>query len=341
MLTGCSFYAYEHVVENRLENDWEILSAAGQCIRNGDTEDVFYITGKNYVPEGTVLRSFYGDSLEYSCSLEHAENVCGDEFRTVRFAVHWKENVDFNENEESDSSGQLPTGSAQDMRYWRKGERIEREIDGNRFTFRCIDQNYHSAGDARQTGALFLCEQVIPWDYGAGYIYEKQEDGSYGYVYHAGPIEYFGENEEYKYSAIRRYLQKVSEEWEQKGYQMRLVSTGQNVSYTGQTGALSFEQFQTGLLIPHLGGYQQMSDSVFLLSVDEAIQYRGELWNFPDKDWSKPAASRYWLRTAYGKADGQNTGQAYAVDLINGCIFPMNVWDACGIRPAFVLTQKE
>ena len=54
MFAPCNTCAYEHVVENRLENDREILSAAGQCLRDGDTAAVFYVTGRNYVPEGTV-----------------------------------------------------------------------------------------------------------------------------------------------------------------------------------------------------------------------------------------------------------------------------------------------
>ena len=33
--------------------------------------------------------------------------------------------------------------------------------------------------------AAVLCDQVIPWDYGSLLcLYEKLEDGSYGYVYH-------------------------------------------------------------------------------------------------------------------------------------------------------------
>ena len=60
MFAPCNTCAYEHVVENRLENDREILSAAGQCLRDGDTAAVFYVTGRNYVPEGTVLKIFMG-----------------------------------------------------------------------------------------------------------------------------------------------------------------------------------------------------------------------------------------------------------------------------------------
>ena len=91
MFAPCNTCAYEHVVENRLENDREILSAAGQCLRDGDTAAVFYVTGRNYVPEGTVLKNFYGDSLEYSVSLERTEWFQGEWLQTMRFAVKWKD----------------------------------------------------------------------------------------------------------------------------------------------------------------------------------------------------------------------------------------------------------
>ena len=165
MFAPCNTCAYEHVVENRLENDREILSAAGQCLRDGDMAAVFYVTGRNYVPEGTVLKNFYGDSLEYSVSLERTEWFQGEWLQTMRFAVKWKDFEGSGNQEGSESIEELPSGSADDIRYWKIGDRISREIDGKFFAFRCIDQNYYGAGDSGQAGALFLCDQVIPWDY--------------------------------------------------------------------------------------------------------------------------------------------------------------------------------
>ena len=339
MVVPCYASAYEHVVENRLENDREILSVAGQCLRDGRTEDVFYVTGKNYVPEGTVLKNFYGDALEYSVSLEKTEWFQGKWLQTMRFAVKWKDSGVSGDQKDSDSVEDLPSGLVDDVRYWKIGDRISREIGGKSFVFRCIDQNYYGAEDAGQTGALFLCDQVIPWDFGSYFAYEKLEDGSYGYVYHKGPIEAFGENEEYKYSAVREYLGNVAEEWEKQEYEMRNVRTGRTHTYTGQTKERSFEQFLEQDLTAHPSSYQQMTDRVFLLSVEEAIRYRDELWNFDGMDWLRPASSRYWLRTAMGREGDESTGQAYAVDVIKGCISPVDVGDTCGIRPAFVVTQ--
>ena len=241
--------------------------------------------------------------------------------------------------EGSESIEELPSGSADDIRYWKIGDRISREIDGKFFAFRCIDQNYYGAEDSGQAGALFLCDQVIPWDYGSCSAYEKLEDGSYGYVYHKGPIEAFGRNEEYKYSVVREYLGQVAEEWEEQGYQMKNVRTGRTYTYIGQTKERSFEQFSEQDLTAHPSSYQQMTDRVFLLSVEEAIRYRDELWKFSGMDWLRPASTRYWLRTAMGREGGEGTGQAYAVDLVKGCIAPVDVGDTCGIRPAFVVTQ--
>lgn len=339
MFAPCYTCAYEHVVENRLENDREVLSAAGQCLRDGNTEDVFYVTGKNYVPEGTVLKNFYGDSLEYSVSLEEAQWFQGAWLQTMRFAVKWKNGDGSEDQEDTVGIGDLPSGLVGDVRYWKIGDRICREIGGKSFVFRCIDQNYYGAEDSGQTGALFLCDQVIPWDYGAYSAYEKLANGSYGYVYHKGPIEAFGANEEYKYSAVREYLTAVAKDWEEQGYQMRNIRTGRTYTYTGQTKERSFEQFSEQDLTAHPSSYQQMTDRVFLLSVEEAIRYRDELWKFGGMDWLRPASSRYWLRTAMGREDGEGTGQAYAVDLIRGCISPVDVGDTCGLRPAFVVSQ--
>ena len=339
MFAPCNTCAYEHVVENRLENDREILSAAGQCLRDGDTAAVFYVTGRNYVPEGTVLKNFYGDSLEYSVSLERTGWFQGEWLQTMRFAVKWKDFEGSGNQEGSESIEELPSGSVDDIRYWKIGDRISREIDGKFFAFRCIDQNYYGAEDSGQAGALFLCDQVIPWDYGSCSAYEKLEDGSYGYVYHKGPIEAFGRNEEYKYSAVREYLGQVAKEWEEQGYQMKNVRTGRTYTYTGQTKERSFEQFSEQDLTAHPSSYQQMTDRVFLLSVEEAIRYRDELWKFSGMEWLRPASTRYWLRTAMGREGGEGTGQAYAVDLVKGCIAPVDVGDTCGIRPAFVVTQ--
>ena len=153
MFAPCNTCAYEHVVENRLENDREILSAAGQCLRDGDTAAVFYVTGRNYVPEGTVLKNFYGDSLEYSVSLERTEWFQGEWLQTMRFAVKWKDFEGSGNQEGSESIEELPSGSVDDIRYWKIGDRISREIDGKFFAFRCIDQNYYGA---RVNGQAFL-----------------------------------------------------------------------------------------------------------------------------------------------------------------------------------------
>ena len=88
MFAPCNTCAYEHVVENRLENDREILSAAGQCLRDGDTAAVFYVTGRNYVPEGTRsekflwgfagILSFVGKDRMVSGRLASNHAVCGE-----------------------------------------------------------------------------------------------------------------------------------------------------------------------------------------------------------------------------------------------------------------------
>lgn len=82
------------------------------------------------MPEGTVLKNFYGDSLEYSVSLERTEWFQGEWLQTMRFAVKWKDFEGSGNQEGSESIEELPSGSADDIRYWKIGDRISREIDG-------------------------------------------------------------------------------------------------------------------------------------------------------------------------------------------------------------------
>ncbi len=180
----------EAYVENRLENDQRVLSAVGQCLREGSDEGNFYVTGKNYMPEGSVLQSFYGDDLEYSRTVEETRCQGQDTYWTVRFALKWK------------STGSSQTAYASSKSYWSLGDRVIEEIAGIPYTFRCIDQNYQNAGTSGQAAALFLCESVIPSDTGSAYHYEQQESGSYEYVYYPGPIINFGNSSEHQFTTF-------------------------------------------------------------------------------------------------------------------------------------------
>ena len=365
-------------VESRLENDRQMLSAASQCLREGKSEGEFLIVGRDYMPEGTILRTFYGDALEYSSTVQEVF-VEGEElWRKVRFAVRWKDGMYGGEADDAGSSsqenGNQNSGNSdsegQGKRYWRLGDTVTREIAGETYTFRCIDQNYRSSGSAQQAAALFLCDSVIPADIGSYYSYKKLEDGGYDYVFYPGPIVDFGDTGEYKYSRVRQWLNMAAAEWTEDSGGADTVASVDGVvepvwidigisrSYTGQTTVGSFDQLQERELRAYGLGHQLMTDCLFILSVEEALKYRQYLWRFavmPEEGEENPEdqigafSKGYWLRTPVG--DGtEKSGQAYIVDLVNGQLRPQQVtFDrdsgmeamSVGIRPVFALPQQN
>lgn len=356
-----SYGAMGEPVSNRLENDRQILSEAGQCLREGRQEGEFYVIGRNYVPEGTVLESFYGDSLEYSNTLEETGSEDQEPYYKMRFAVKWK---DTKEEEQ-----EKPKEEGEEKRYWSIGDTVVRELDGRQYVFRCIDQNYKTKSTSGQAGALFLCDTVIPADTGSVYQYEKQEDGSYRYVFYPGPVVNFGDSSDYKYSKIRRWLKS------QEGRVANSLWTdiGVSQSYVGRTESGSYSQLEEKELRSQYIGNQQMTDRLFILSVDEALAYKAYLWRFgimpgeaeenPESQ-SGPFCKGYWLRSPSGGGTEEDNGMVYIVDLTDGSIRPekgkpdeeqdgghgedqpggeaeeWRITSSIGIRPAFVLAQQ-
>lgn len=247
------------------------------------------------------------------------------------------------------------------LRHWSIGDTVTREIDGKTYRFRCIDQNYADHMDHHRKGALFLCDEVIPANFGSRYVFETPGDHSHDYVYHPGPIVHFGDHADYKYSAVRAWLTDSAENFTDAV----MVNTGVERAYLGQTEEKLWEQFpENDLTALHLGS-QKMADPIFILSVDEAYRYRGWLWRFDGSKKCNPETQisefckGYWLRTPCGSADGS---QVYIVDLVQGNIRPEAVQNngqlkeqeknettgadkeiratgTTGVRPAFVLPQ--
>ena len=104
--------------------------------------------------------------------------------------------------------------------------------------------------------------------------------------------------------------------------------------------------------------YGELKEKLFILSVDEAVKYRQELWKFDGSEEENPQSQYtpfskgYWLRSPMGTNRNSDTGYAYVVDLVNGNIHPaaikptdgtenegFNVTTTYGIRPAFVMKQ--
>ena len=136
---------------------------------------------------------------------------------------------------------------------------------------------------------------------------------------------------------------------------MAWVDTGVTRSCMGQTRQGSFSQLQRTDLQTFSMGSQHMTDQFFILSVDEALNYKEYLWRFgvmPQSGAEENPKSQcgafsrgYWLRTPMGNGNGEDLKSVYLVDLENGTIRPQSVeaetmGGSIGIRPAFVLPQK-
>ncbi|MDD3252937.1 MAG: hypothetical protein PHV18_10275 [Lachnospiraceae bacterium] len=240
--------------------------------------------------------------------------------------------------------------------HWSLGDVVVRSLDGMKFRFRCIDENYSDGMEYHVPSALFLCDTVIPADFGSKYVFEPTEDGKHDYVFYPGEIVNFGTSNDYKYSNIRSWLNRQSE----AASGALPIAIGVDRAYSGRTGATLFGQLdQDGLTGAYIG-YQKMTDRLFVLSVDEALKYRQWMWRFDGSERENPEtqygeySKGYWLRNPAGTRGQHDTGLAYVVDLLDGTIRPAAVrpedvseeWDpelkvtaTIGVRPAFVLAQ--
>ena len=320
--------------------DARIKSAASR-IEPGDS-GIFYIIGKNYVPEGSVLAEMYGDDMEYSNTVEDKVTLENDVYLLSRFWLHRKE----------PETGKEIIWSGGEKRHWQIGDVQERSLDGVMYRFRCIDQNYGDESDRSRQKALFLCDTVIPADTGSSYSYEKGEDGTYGYKFCPGPVVSFGRSGSYKYSHIRSWLKKCEENFEDAAE----FPAGVNVAYEGSTKPGMGKDITGQGLIPSYLGSQTIKDRLFILSVDEAIKYGAWLWRFEGSEEENPQSQQtafcksYWLRTPHGD-EGRN--MVYVVDLISKNIRPeevmpeensgdeeLNATGMTGVRPAFTVIQN-
>ncbi len=307
-------------------------------------EAAFYVIGKNHIPEGTVLAETFGEEVVYSHTTEQQVPLEDDLYTIVRFQI-----LKVLQEETED-----PVWTGEEKRHWNLGDIQERTMDGVTYRFRCIDQNYGDETDRDRQKALFLCDTVIPADVGSEYLYDKKEDGTYGYRFCPGPVVSFGDTGSYKYSRIRRWLTDCREDFGET----EMIPVGQEYAYEGSTVEGSFSQLEALGLRPVYTGKQSMSDHIFLLSVDEALRYRQWLWRFegseeenPESQWGTFCES-YWLRTPAQEKTEEGGDMAYVVDLVRGNIRPhpisikenpedpeLGATGTVGVRPVFAVRQ--
>ena len=289
----------------------EIVSGA----KIGERQECL-ITGKNYEPESLIIAQMFPDTINISNTKVNEYQEDGHRYVTCK--------IGFERSQDREDGNSEVEGSIVG-RHWKIGDLRSWEIGGKNYLFRCIDDDYKSNSD-NQVFALFLCETVIRSD-----VDSTDSDKE---------ILTFGSTNNYKTSEIRKWLQTNVND---PGDHLISVNTGVNAAYLGATIPGTYDEFSTSGLLRHELYTQIAEDEVFLLSLDEAIQYKTFLWKLDGG--GTPYSHGYWLRTP-SYYTGENGAfcygsWAYVVDLEKGCIRPAEVSDgSIGIRPAFCLPQS-
>lgn len=306
------------------ENGYQVESAE-QCRRllmevvsgaqDGERYE-YMITGKDFEPESLIIAQMFPDVINISNTKVSEYQEDGHRYVTCKIGF---ERLQDREDDNREIVGEVAG------RHWKIGDLRSWEIGGKNYLFRCIDDDYSSNLDG-QIFALFLCESVIRSDVAS--TDSNQE------------ILTFGSTNNYKTSEIRKWLQTNVND---PGDHLVSVNTGVNAAYLGATIPGTYDEFSTSGLLRHELYTQMAEDEVFLLSLDEAIQYKEILWKLDGG--GTPYSHGYWLRTPsyFTSENGAFCygSWTYVVDLEKGCIRPAEVSDgSIGIRPAFCLPQS-
>lgn len=228
------------------------------------------------------------------------------------------------------------TGDTVAKTTWHLGDIQARTIGNEVYLFRCISENYKDKSNTSKRLALFLCETVIPADIINNPVTEQYE------------TLFFGDTNNYKFSTINEWLKENSSD---ALFSLSQINIGVDSSYRGQTTKYKFSQLNPNELIKDtFSKTQAMYSNLFVLSVEEAIQYKDYLWKFADslienpETQIKPYCTGYWLRTP----ETDTNDMIYSVNLHDGTIEPISVkatdgnsYSTIGIRPAFVMPQYE
>jgi len=295
---------------------------------DGDTYMVMRVGFEKTYEESTCSHSYEViDRVEPSCMNNGHETVyctkCGKEETVILPATG---HIDTEQDGVCDICYQSADETPETVHY-SVGDVQARTIRNKTYLFRCIDEDYEDANENSQKTALFLCDSVIRSD-----------------IMGTSKKLNFGDNNNYKYSKIREWLQNNASD----SLFLNDTYIGITRSYIGSTGKNTYEQLNESSLMGFERLYQSMEDKIFILSVEEALKYRDYLWTFNGSETNNPdsqisAYSKgYYLRTPQdgGLTDFWYGDGIYAVSLTDGNIKPVNVSEtSIGIRPAMTVPQ--
>lgn len=308
-------------------------------------EDSFSLDGDTYIlTRIRVCRSWESRTCTHRWKLQEEEkNDCLKHGRAV-YACERCQNekterlpalghVDENRDLRCDRCGSGELEDEAEIVVWKEGDVQFRQVGGESLSFTCIDDDYHDWQDGHRKAALFLCDRVIRADVDTVPGEEMK-------------IFSFGTDNNYKNSRVREWLRKNSED---SRLGLEPIHTGIQTAYTGSTEKGAFSQTSERELVRHDIGYQKMNDSLFCLSLEEALAYRTFLWRFESKEENPESqisaySQGYYLRTPFYLPDEAGNfvcgGQIYGVDLVNGNLHPVRTdSETYGIRPAFAMPQ--
>lgn len=197
-------------------------------------------------------------------------------------------------------------------RIYQEGDTQERKIAGQSYVFRCIDADYADAG-GNHIGALFLCDSVI-----GGNV-----------------CSYDDSRNQWASSKLRSWLSDNFSQCEG----LAVADTTLQASYSGRTGfygnSLSMDKFTKTPIEA-----DNTEDTVFCLSLPEAIRYKNYLWKLDGAAQDNYVetgsyTAGYWLRTPYAFDEKlsycvTSEGEITAIQTEN---------ESVGFRPAYVVRQ--
>lgn len=334
------------ICESNAKCSYRLRSLSAQ-IKNTVATPV-YVIAKDCAATGIILKELYSTSVEYSATVENGQLVVVHENGSTSLVTPTDDML-----LRPAVVLSAPDAGTADPIYWSVGDVQKVVIDQKTYEFRCVDTNYYDKSENHQKLALFLCDEVIPANYGSEYSYLPDKEGIMGQVFLPGPVVNFGDESDYKYSKIHNWLSKH----QNRIFQSFNCHIGVDSAFTGSTGKGRFSELSDQDLTVHSIGYQRLTARLFSLSVEEALKYKDYLWKFGDTDADNPEVvtdnfcNGYWLRSPMGNADA-NSGYAYIVDLVNGMIRPeavkpdggstdeeLRVTTSIGVRPAFAVPQ--
>lgn len=364
---------YELFVKSKSENDMRLrnlVSAIGDSLWHE-----FYLIGQDFVPSGLCIGTEY--YAVYSETEEDSFSVDGKEYVITRIRVkrNWDSDgcthqwiqkeldendclkngkatyscarchmektqwlpalghLDEDEDKICDRCKKTDWSETAEKIVWKEGDVQLREVGGKILSFTCIDDDYHDWQNGHRKAALFLCDHVIRSDVDT-IVGEEMK------------IFSFGENNNYKTSNIRKWLMANSQN---NTFCLEPIQTGIETAYTGSTAPAEFSQLSERELVRHDIGFQLMNDSLFCLSLEEALAYREFLWKFDSNEDNAQTqissySQGYYLRTPFYMQDDEGNfvynQKIYGVDLVNGSLHPVGTdSETYGIRPAFALPQ--